>query len=200
MELLYKNIEQNDNHTILGSTSQVLQILLKKGDCIVTKKNNIYYLSSQLEDVENNKKHLLDESLEPMNESVYGYKLNDKNLVRLTNKSSILEYVGLSNGGRIMKILPIFYNDLYIRYDNLLAFSNNIDIRVVNSTKREMESIHYYDSVFFKEHVFYLILASKLNKINTENVSLSDYQWSKDAIYLNNESIFLLYFFNRFAY
>ena len=55
--------------------------------------------------------------------------LKNANFLRLKNNSDNFEYIGLSNNqGRILKILPLLYNDLCIRVDSVLAFAETVDL------------------------------------------------------------------------
>ena len=52
MDSIYKDLEFNENFSIIGDNeNQILQIVLKKGDSIITKNSNIPYESSDIESV-----------------------------------------------------------------------------------------------------------------------------------------------------
>ena len=55
-------------------------------------------------------------------------KVENDFIVRLKNKENNIEYIGLSKGGKIMKITPLLYNDLYVKIDNILAFNDGIEV------------------------------------------------------------------------
>ena len=52
-------------------------------------------------------------------------KIESESFVRLKNKENNIEYIGLSKGGKIMKISPVLYSNLYIKLDNILAFNES---------------------------------------------------------------------------
>lgn len=97
MENLYKNIETNDSYSIIGEKDQVLQILLKKSDAIVFKKQNLYYMSStdMEETLHKNKNNLFTSD----KLSQYGKRIQESNLIRLKNVKNTFEYVGIYGGG-----------------------------------------------------------------------------------------------------
>ena len=96
------NSDFNENCSIIGEKDQVLQILLKKLDSIVIKKQCLYYMSStKLEEIyfyNRNNALPVDNQQDLKN---IGNILRDNNLIRLKNKNSNFEYVGISNGGNI---------------------------------------------------------------------------------------------------
>jgi hypothetical protein len=104
MESVYRNLELNDNYSIIGEKDQALQIILKKGDGIVFKKHNLYYMSStQLEEsLYQNKNSLLNNSNTNNGNEI---RVKDNNLIRLKNMKNTFEYVGIFGGGKILFLI-----------------------------------------------------------------------------------------------
>ena len=61
--------------------------------------------------------------------------------MNLKNINGNVEYVSLSAGGKIMKIMPSFYNNLYIRLDRLLVFNNGIELYSDKTVDNEISKI-----------------------------------------------------------
>ncbi len=97
MEYLCRNLEINNNSSIIGEKDQLLQIVLKKCDSIVTKKANVQYLSS-----ENIEETLFSKKKSSNQEKIskIGKRVNDNNLIRLKNINNNFEYIGIYQGGR----------------------------------------------------------------------------------------------------
>jgi hypothetical protein len=96
MEYLCRNIEINNNTSIIGERDQTLQVILKKNDSIVLKKQNLQYMSSEAleETLFSKKKSTNEEKIVKL-----GKRINDNNLVKLKNINSNFEYIGLFQGG-----------------------------------------------------------------------------------------------------
>ena len=113
--------------SILGDTNQVLQVALKPDSSVMINTKYLVYASSpSLEEVPYHEVN----SLLPFNEFIHlkFKKYKNNQLVRLKNISSGFEYIGVSKGGKIMKINPFFYHNLYVRIDSLIAFSYLVDL------------------------------------------------------------------------
>ena len=125
-----ENVIASSNETtlsILGDTNQVLQIILKPDSSVMINTKYLVYASSpSLEEVPYHEVN----SLLPFNEFIHlkFKKYKNNQLVRLKNISTGFEYLGVSKGGKIMKINPFFYHNLYVRIDSLLAFSFLVDL------------------------------------------------------------------------
>lgn len=91
--------------------------------------------------------------------------------------------------GKIMKIIPFLYNDLFIRYDCLLAFTENVELLEVKDVKFKIEMFHKSDNFLHKEHKFYMVHMPKLKDVDMEHISLADYHYTNDKLFLSNESI-----------
>jgi hypothetical protein len=85
-----------------------------------------------------------------------------------------------------MKIQPLLYNDLFVRYDCLLAFSDTVDLSDDRETRNRIESFHKSDALINKDHKFYLIKNKR--KGGLENFQFTDFNLVKDYVYLNSES------------
>lgn len=185
MEYVYRNIEINDNSSIIGEKDQVLQVIMKRNDSFVFKKSNLYYISSsRMEETLYHKKRISnDDELKKI-----GSVVRDDNLVKIKNVDNNFEYIGLYNGGKIMKICPLLYNDLFIRYDCLLGFSSNLDLLDVKEVRSKVEKFHRIDNLLYRNYKFFMIHSEKIKEKNFENFTLADYPAVKESAYLTNES------------
>jgi hypothetical protein len=92
---LCRNIEIN-NYSSIIERDQVLQIILKRNDSVILKKQNIQYMSSEtLEESLYSKKKSSNE--EKIIKS--GKRINDNNLIKLKNVNNNFEYLGVFQGG-----------------------------------------------------------------------------------------------------
>ena len=148
-----------DSYIIIGKESQTIHISLQKNE-----KINI------------NKKYLFSASSEELNENIYKNidfliipeikNTSDNNLkkadspyiINLKNINSNIEYLSLSRGGKIMKIMPSLYNNLYVRLDSILAFNNGIELYMDKTLDNIINKI-------FKNNYF----QNKINLISTNN-------------------------------
>ena len=146
-----------DSYTIIGEESQTIQIVLHKNEKININKKYLLSASSQ-ELKENIYKNINLISIpDSNNESDKDLKKVDSPLIiNLKNINSNFEYICLSNGGKIMKIIPSFYNNLYLRLDCILAFNNGIDLYSNKKIDDEMNII--LKTYFFsQDNVRYLL-------------------------------------------
>lgn len=174
-----------DSYTIIGKESQTIHISLQKNE-----KINI------------NKKYLLSASSDELNENLYknidilitqGTKNESKNklkkvdsplIINLKNINSHIEYLSLSRGGKIMKIMPSLYNNLYVRLDSILAFNNGIELYMDktldniinkyfnnNSIKNKMQFLTMNNAFRnnFEESIQFCLIKTKLNNKIEEN-------------------------------
>jgi hypothetical protein len=201
MESIIANLELNDNFTITGEKDQVLQLLLKKNESIICKKNDIYYLSSNMiEETQYYKilsvkeKNLNTHSTENQNQDKHahpinlGVQLKNSNLVRLKNVKNNFEYVGLYNAGKILTINPFIYKELFIRYDTLLAFTDSIEFYENKQITKILYKFQYHENLFNPENIFYQVHSTKLKDDSIEKFSLSDYHLMKEHVFLCSES------------
>ena len=115
---------------IIGTGSQTIHIILKKNEKININKNYILYASSEDLDeiIYKNVDSLIRQNISRSNKDQTLKKVENDFIVRLKNKENNIEYIGLSKGGKIMKITPLLYNDLYVKIDNILAFNDGIEV------------------------------------------------------------------------
>ena len=115
---------------IIGTGSQTIHIILKKNEKININKSYILYASSEDLDeiIYKNVDSLIRQNINTPSKDQTLKKVENDFIVRLKNKENNIEYVGLSKGGKIMKITPLLYNDLYVKIDNILAFNDGIEI------------------------------------------------------------------------
>lgn len=115
---------------IIGTGSQTIHIILKKNEKININKNYILYASSEDLDeiIYKNVDSLIRQNINTPSKDQTLKKVENDFIVRLKNKENNIEYIGLSKGGKIMKITPLLYNDLYVKIDNILAFNDGIEI------------------------------------------------------------------------
>lgn len=87
-----------------------------------------------------------------------------------------------------MKINPILYNDIFIRYDCLLAFTDNLDLIEDFEIKNKVTQFHTPDSLIYKDHKFYMVRSEKIKEKDLTTFSIGDYAAYKAMLYLTNES------------
>ena len=169
-----------DSYSIIGEESQTIQIILNKNEKININKK--YLISASSEDITENLYKNVDFITLPGSERVNKdlQKVDNPQIVNLKNKNANIEYVSLSRGGKIMKIMPSFYNDLYIRLDSLLAFNNGIELY----TDRKIDE----DTKFFRYKYF---IPNYIHKLSRTNLLLNNYdnqrQFCLIKTKLNNE-------------
>ena len=106
--------------------------------------------------------------------------------------------MGLSKGGKIMKITPILYNNLYIKIENILAFNDGVEIlsdgemvQKINGLNQQNNGISdMIDSFLFNRSEYCLIRSKlKINKnsfVNEEKLSLLDLSsYVNDFVYIS---------------
>ena len=115
---------------IIGMESQTIHIILKRNEKININKNYILYASSEDLDeiVYKNVDSLIRQNFNVPYKETQLKKIENEFIVRLKNKENNIEYIGLSKGGKIMKISPILYNNLFIKIENILAFNDGIEL------------------------------------------------------------------------
>jgi hypothetical protein len=169
-----------DSYSIIGEESQTIQIILNKNEKININKK--YLISASSEDITENLYKNVDFITLPGSERVNKdlQKVDNPQIVNLKNKNANIEYVSLSRGGKIMKIMPSFYNDLYIRLDSLLAFNNGIELY----TDRKIDE----DTKFFR---YKYLIPNYIHKLSRTNLLLNNYdnqrQFCLIKTKLNNE-------------
>lgn len=87
-----------------------------------------------------------------------------------------------------MKIIPLLYNDLFIRFDCLIAFSDSLDLIEVPEVKTKIERFHKPDHLFQKDHKYYMVYSYKSKEKEIDHFSITDYPLLKEYVYLTNES------------
>ena len=115
---------------IIGTESQTINIVLKKNEKININKNYIIYASSENLDeiIYKNVDILIRQGTHVSFKDEQLKKIENESIVRIKNKENNIEYVGLSKGGKIMKLTPLLYTNLYIRIENILAFNDGVEI------------------------------------------------------------------------
>ena len=133
-----KILSYSENYNIIGDKEQVLQILLKSDESIITKKQYIAYSSKNLDeynlDLINKNNILKQNELKDK-----GNLISDSNLTFIKNKQMGFEYIGLFNIGKIVKIIPNLYKDVVINYEKCVAFSKNIDLLEKNEISKKIK-------------------------------------------------------------
>lgn len=171
----------NDNTqsiSIYGDNNQVFQIVLKTNDTVMVNSNYIAYTSSPtLEEVP----YYEVNSLLPVENQFdkNQNKIKNKQIIRLKNISNTFEYVGLTKGGKIMKISPLLYNNLYVRIDSLIAFSESIDLLEDSEYQKKIDA-HFGKTIQMGRPTFipqFVLVKPKLQKKNKISVVLK----TKDA-------------------
>jgi uncharacterized protein (AIM24 family) len=177
------DVDSLNKIVLIGKESQIVHIILKKNDKINVNKNFITYASSENLDeiVYKNVDSLIRPTINVSNSEQLLKKVDNESLVRLKNKENNIEYVGLSKGGKIMKISPVLYNNLYVKLDNILAFNESIQLLKDNEVDNKFSKLmqrpnlqfgfrELVDTYLFNKNEFCLV-KSKLDGIFILNVS-----------------------------
>ena len=177
------DVDSLNKIVLIGKESQIVHIILKKNDKINVNKNFITYASSENLDeiVYKNVDSLIRPTINVSNSEQPLKKVDNESLVRLKNKENNIEYVGLSKGGKIMKISPVLYNNLYVKLDNILAFNESIQLLKDNEVDNKFSKLmqrpnlqfgfrELVDTYLFNKNEFCLV-KSKLDGIFILNVS-----------------------------
>ena len=177
------DVDSLNKIVLIGKESQIVHIILKKNDKINVNKNFITYASSENLDeiVYKNVDSLIRPTINVSNSEQPLKKVDNESLVRLKNKENNIEYVGLSKGGKIMKISPVLYNNLYVKLDNILAFNESIQLLKDNEIDNKFSKLmqrpnlqfgfrELVDTYLFNKNEFCLV-KSKLDGISILNVS-----------------------------
>lgn len=118
-----------ESFTITGIESQTLHIVLRKNrGIIINKKNLITSSTTDLKETQFNNLNLILTKSQKYDKNSQFKRFNDSLIVNLKNTNPNTEYLSLSQGGKIMKIIPCFYENLFIRTDSLLACNNDIEL------------------------------------------------------------------------
>ena len=121
------DIDIANSINIIGNESQTIHVTLKKNEKININKNYILYASSEnLDEIIYKNVDSLIRQHTDLNSNLQ--KLDNESIVRLKNKENTIEYIGLSKGGKIMKITPFLYKNLYIKVENILLFNDGIEL------------------------------------------------------------------------
>ena len=122
--------EMNSTIKIIGTESQTIHIILKRNEKININKNFILYASSEDLDeiIYKNVDSLIRQNTQTSSKEQNLKKVENESIVRLKNKENNIEYIGLSKGGKILKITPILYSNLYVKMENILAFNEGIEL------------------------------------------------------------------------
>ena len=177
------DVDSLNKIVLIGKESQIVHIILKKNDKINVNKNFITYASSENLDeiVYKNVDSLIRPTINVSNSEQPLKKVDNESLVRLKNKENNIEYVGLSKGGKIMKISPVLYNNLFVKLDNILAFNESIQLLKDNEVDNKFSKLmqrpnlqfgfrELVDTYLFNKNEFCLV-KSKLDGIFILNVS-----------------------------
>ncbi len=75
--------------------------------------------------------------------------------------------------------MPNLYNELYVRFDNVLGFAKSIEL----DYKRD------FNTKAFSNQLFYFVRNDKTSNINYNSLTFTDYRRLNEFIYLQNPSI-----------
>ena len=187
------DIDVPNSIKIIGSESQTIHIILKKNEKININKNYILYASSEdLEELTYKNVSSLIRTSESSNKEQLK-KVENENIVRLKNKESNIEYIGLSRGGKILKITPFLYSNLFIKIGSILAFNEGVEILKDKDIDNKMNKIiprNYNMQFGFKDFVeMFMINKCEFCLVRTK-ISMSSYllkdQESQDIININS--------------
>lgn len=173
-----------DSYIIIGKESQTIQITLYKNEKININKR--YLLSSSSQELREIIYKNMDSLIMPdikENLSKDLKKIDNSLIVNLKNINSNIEYICLSKGGKIMKIIPSFYNNLYIRLDCLLSFNNGVELYRDIKIDEEINKIFPNNSLDIQNNIRFLLR----NNNNIINYFEPKYQFCLIKTKLNNE-------------
>ena len=189
-------IDSINKIVLIGKESQIIHIILKKNEKININKSYITYASSEnLDEITyKNVDSLIRPIINVPNSNKPLKKVDNESFVRLKNKENNIEYIGLSKGGKIMKITPILYSHLYVKLDNILAFNESIEILKDNEINNKLNKLiqrpniqfglkELVDNYLFNRSEFCLV-KSKLEGLSILNVS----SYLNDFIYISGKS------------
>ena len=175
-----------NSYSIIGKESQTIHITLHKNEKININKN--YLISTSSQELSEKIYKNVDFIMEIMNENENANKNNNIEkvenpfIINLKNNNSNIEYLSLSRGGKIMKIMPCFYNNLYLRLDCLLAFNNGIDLYTDKKVDEEINATFPFNTLYLQNNIKYFIK----NKPIEKNAELR-YKFCLVKTKLNNE-------------
>ena len=194
---------------ITGSDSQTIHLILKRNEKINVNKNYISYSSSDnLDEIIYSKVDSL--FRQNYSRSIFSLrndtdtdnnklkKVSNESVIRLKNKNNNIEYLGLSKGGKIMKITPILYNNLYIKIENILAFNDGVELLSDMEMEQKINGLNQQnnvvsdmiDSFLFNRSEYCLVRSKlKINKnsfVNEEKLSLLNLSsYVNDFVYIS---------------
>ena len=188
----------------MGQNHRQLILSLKKNEKINVNKNYILYASSENLDeiVYKNVDSLIRQSTHVSFKEEALKKVENESIVRLKNKENNIEYIGLSRGGKIMKISPILYSNIYIRIENILAFNDGTELLKDKEIEQKLNKLiprnnfqfgfkDLIEMYLFNKSDFCLV-KSKLNttyyKNDLENLSLLNLSsYLNDFVYISGK-------------
>ena len=181
---------------IIGKESQIVHIILKKNEKINVNKSYITYASSENLDeiIYKNVDSLIRPTINVPTSEQPLKKIDNEAFVRLKNKENNIEYIGLSKGGKIMKISPVLYTNLYVKLDNILAFNESIHLLKDNEIDNKFNKLmqrpnlqfgfrELVDTYLFNRNE-YCLVKSKLEGLSILNLS----SYLGDFMYISGKS------------
>jgi hypothetical protein len=181
---------------IIGKESQIVHIILKKNEKINVNKSYITYASSENLDeiIYKNVDSLIRPTINVPTSEQHLKKIDNEAFVRLKNKENNIEYIGLSKGGKIMKISPVLYTNLYVKLDNILAFNESIHLLKDNEIDNKFNKLmqrpnlqfgfrELVDTYLFNRNE-YCLVKSKLEGLSILNLS----SYLGDFMYISGKS------------
>ena len=192
--------EMTSTIKIIGTESQTLHIILKKNEKININKNYILYASSEDLDeiVYKNVDSLIRQNTQSSKDQPLK-KVENESIVRLKNKENNIEYIGLSKGGKILKITPILYSNLYVKMENILAFNDGIELLKDKDIDLKMNKLIQRNNIQFglKDLMdMYLFNKSEFCLVKSKLSSNSQIPKDPESLSLLNISSYI----NDFAY
>ena len=192
--------EMTSTIKIIGTESQTIHIILKKNEKININKNYILYASSEDLDeiVYKNVDSLIRQNTQSSKDQPLK-KVENESIVRLKNKENNIEYIGLSKGGKILKITPILYSNLYVKMENILAFNDGIELLKDKDIDLKMNKLIQRNNIQFglKDLMdMYLFNKSEFCLVKSKLSSNSQIPKDPESLSLLNISSYI----NDFAY
>lgn len=137
MDQLVMSMKQNNNKIeIFGEDNQGLQVILSPHEGIVINKQLLSYFTPDIKcfsyvKFQNN---IIEKSSE-LSEIEYE-KITSEDLEYYYNDTNSLQYLGLSNYGKILKVNIFLYKLVFINHKYLIAFDSNIHLYALPRIKK----------------------------------------------------------------
>ena len=187
------DVDSLNKIVLIGKESQIMHIILKKNEKINVNKSFITYASSEnLDEISyKNVDSLIRPTIRISNSEQPLKKVENESFVRLKNKENNIEYIGLSKGGKIMKISPMLYTGLYVKLDNILAFNDSIQLLKDNEVDTKLNKLMQRPNLQFGFREFvdtYLFSKNEYGLVKSKLEGFKVSSYFGDYMYISGKS------------